>query len=138
MQWPTGRNNHLQLQPITTQDSNRVQPICSKIPPSVCLHCQGFDPTPFTSLTLKTFMYHISRGRGRCREKAILAYSKRHTRRLCLSTTEYLSQAGGESKPLCACTTKNVLLFKIETSKNNTGRGHKLGSPDLLRYIRQR
>lgn len=64
-------------------------------------------------------MYHISWGKGRCREKAILAYSKRHTRRLCLSTTEYLSQAGGESKPLCAFTTKNMLLFKMETSKNS-------------------
>lgn len=58
-------------------------------PPSVFLHLQGFDLTPFASLALKTFMYHISRGKGRCREKAILAYSKRHTRGLCVSTTEY-------------------------------------------------
>lgn len=98
-------------------------------PPSVFLHLQGFDPTPFASLALKTFMYHISRGKGRCREKAILAYSKRHTRGLCLSTTEYLSQAGGESKPLCAFTTKNVLLFKMETSKTARGENKdQLGS----------
>lgn len=69
-------------------------------------------------------MYHISRGKGRRREKAILAYSKRHTRGLCLSTTEYLSQAEGESKPLCAFTTENVLLFKMETSEK-TARGEK-------------
>lgn len=98
-------------------------------PPSVFLHLQGFDPTPFASLALKTFMYHISRGKGRWREKAILAYSKRHTRGLCLSTTEYLSQAGGESKPLCAFTTTNVLLFKMETSKTAWGKKKdKLGS----------
>lgn len=75
-------------------------------------------------------MYHISRGKGRRREKAILAYSKKHTRRLCLSTTEYLSQAVGESKPLCAFTTTNVLLFKMETSK--TAPGKKKDKPGCL------
>lgn len=72
----------------------------------------GLWSNSFCFLPWKTFMYHISGGKGRCREKAILAYSKRHTRGLCLSTTEYLSQAGGKSKPLCAFTTKNMLLFK--------------------------
>lgn len=91
-------------------------------PPSVFLHLQGFDLSPFAFLALKTFMYHISCGKGRRRKKAILAYSKRQTRRLCLSTTEYLSQAEGESTPLCAFTTKNVLLFKMETSKNSVGK----------------
>lgn len=98
-------------------------------PPSGFLHLQGFDLTLFASLVLKTFMYHISRGKG-CREKAVLAYSKKHTRRLCLSTTEYLSQAEGESKPLCAFTTVNVLLFKMETSK--TAPGTKKDKPGCL------
>lgn len=81
-------------------------------------------------------MYHISRGKGRRREKAILAYSKRHTRGLCLSTTEYLSQAEGESKPLCAFTTKNVLLFKMETSGNSAGREERQAAiPDLMTCI---
>lgn len=62
-------------------------------------------------------MYRVSWGKGRCREKAILAYSKRLTRGLCVSTTEYLSQAEGGSKPLCAFTTTNASLFKMETSK---------------------
>lgn len=92
----------------------------------VLFYLRGFDLTPSASITLKTFMYHISRGKRRRREKAILAYSKRHTRGLCLSTSEYLSQAGGESKPLCAFTTKNVALFKMETSKKkNSVRGRR-------------
>lgn len=108
-------------------------------PPSVFLNLRGFDLIPFASLALKTFMYHISRGKGRCREKAILAYSKRHTRRLCLSTNEYLSQAGGKSKPLCAFTTKNVLLFKMEKTKNSEGEEERqAGIPDLVTCIYQR
>lgn len=107
--------------PTTVNHSNtRLQwgaAIEKQAPPSVCLHLQGFDLTPFASLALKTFMYRISRGKGRCREKAILAYSKRHPRRLCVSTTEYLSQAEGGSKPLSAFTTKNMLLFKMKLSK---------------------
>lgn len=108
-------------------------------PPSQFLHLRGFDLTPSAPLTLKTFMYHISRGKGRRREKAILAYSKRHTRRLCLSTTEYLSQAGGKSKPLCAFTTKNVLLFKMETSKHSGGKQQRqAGISDLVTRVDQR
>lgn len=64
----------------TTANHYRLQwgaTIEKQAPPSVFLHLRYFDLTPFASLVLKTFMYRISQGKGRCREKAILAYSKK-------------------------------------------------------------
>lgn len=95
------------------------------VSPSRFFTCRAWPPRldPSVSSALKTCMDCISRGKGRCREKAILAYSKRHTRGLCLSNTEHLSQAGGESEPLCAFTTKNALLFKNGERRKQWGEG---------------
>lgn len=98
-------------------------------PPSAFLHLQGFDPTPFASLALKTFMYHISRGKGRCREKAILAYSKRHTRGLCVSTTEY-SEAS-----LCIYNKKPAPLQSGDEHNGVRREERQTGIPDLLTSI---